>query len=171
MVYEVVIVRNHRSFSLSKAAVERLMELLPKSFTKDMDLDYGGLKFLLEEKLDRHDPALVQTIKQLEGQAHGDADSYAGCDENPFVIAEVHDRYRICEYDGSEWIEQPEDLKWMHASVGNRQDLPCELWRPGSEQYVRHVEREKQRSEERKRKRDLTEREKADAYLDALGKQ
>lgn len=53
----------------------------------------------------RHDPVLIEVIEKLGDEASGD---YAA-----IAIEEIEGRYRICEYDGSEWIETPESIDWV----------------------------------------------------------
>jgi hypothetical protein len=56
----------------------------------------------------RTDPALVQTVEELGHEADG-----------PFselVVKTIDsDRYRVCEYDGMEWIETSESIEWEIA--------------------------------------------------------
>lgn len=52
----------------------------------------------------RSDPYLVQVVEELGREANGH------CAD--LKIAEVNGKYRICEYDGAEWVETPESIKW-----------------------------------------------------------
>ena len=54
----------------------------------------------------RHDPILVQVVEELGDKANG---RYAD-----LKIVEVPgNKYRVCEYDGQEWVETPESLDWI----------------------------------------------------------
>lgn len=52
----------------------------------------------------RTDKNMIKVVKEL---GH-DADS--GYSE--LAIAQVEGKYRICEYDGYEWVETPESIEW-----------------------------------------------------------
>lgn len=52
----------------------------------------------------REDPILIQVIEELGEESWG---QYA-----KLSIVEVTGPYRICEYDGTEWIETPDSINW-----------------------------------------------------------
>lgn len=55
---------------------------------------------------ERHDEPLVACVEALGEKASG---KYA-----KLQIQEINsNRYRICEYDGAEWIETPESIDWI----------------------------------------------------------
>jgi hypothetical protein len=58
---------------------------------------------------DRADPALVQVVEELREEADGDCAN--------LLIRELDrgTRYRIQEYDGSEWVETEYDIEWQVA--------------------------------------------------------
>ena len=79
----------HGGFSLSEAASLKL-----------------GMEFWDTMRMDRHDPALVEIVETMGAEANG---SYA-----ELRIAEIEgDRYIIREYDGREWVETPEMVRWV----------------------------------------------------------
>lgn len=126
--YEVVIHVTYGGFSLSEAAVTRVMELM-----NDKDIDSQ----VLETCLPRHHPALVQTVKELGGKAHGDADKGTSGSNAlfPFDIVAVEDEYMIEEYDGMETVREPGAFRWTNASDASLVNVPWYLWKPGTEEY------------------------------------
>lgn len=57
-------------------------------------------------ELSRHDPLLVECVETLGEKANN---SYSR-----LAIREIEGNlYRVEEYDGKEWIEQPEDMEWV----------------------------------------------------------
>lgn len=59
-----------------------------------------------DEPLERHDQRLVRCVKTLGSRkASG---KYAD-----LHIEEIdEDKYRVCEYDGYEWVETPSSIRW-----------------------------------------------------------
>lgn len=53
---------------------------------------------------ERDDPFLAQVVEELREKANGE--------NAKLEIKEVNGKYRICEYDGLEWIETPENIEW-----------------------------------------------------------
>jgi hypothetical protein len=84
-------------FSLSLAAWERYIELGGKA-ESSFDLDRN-----------RTDPILVQVVEELGDRANG------MCAELYIDDLTVGTKYRIREYDGLEYIETEEDVKWSIA--------------------------------------------------------
>jgi hypothetical protein len=60
---------------------------------------------------DRTDPDLVAVVEEL-GSAASDGSG------TELVIRDIMEGqlYRICEYDGKEWLEFPEEIKWEVAT-------------------------------------------------------
>ena len=52
----------------------------------------------------RTNKILVKIVKELGDKANGFCSKLA--------VAQVEGKYRICEYDGAEWIETPESIQW-----------------------------------------------------------
>lgn len=52
----------------------------------------------------RTNKILVKIVKELGDKANG---AYS-----KLAIAQVEGKYRICEYDGAEWVETPESIQW-----------------------------------------------------------
>lgn len=78
-------------FSFSELALERMREL--------------GVEDPHWE-VSRHDPRVIQVVEELGEKANG---KYAR-----LAIAEIHgNKYRIDEYDGSECVQEPEDIDWV----------------------------------------------------------
>ena len=84
-------------FSLSLAAWERYNELGGKA-ESSFDLDRN-----------RTDPILVQVVEELGDRANG------MCAELYIDDLPVGTKYRIREYDGLEYIETEEDIRWSVA--------------------------------------------------------
>jgi hypothetical protein len=79
-------------FHLSQTALDLYEELTGNSID-----EYGDCC--------RHDAALVEVVETLGEDAcasHAD-----------LRIAYVNEMYRVCEYDGSEWVETPESIEWV----------------------------------------------------------
>lgn len=101
---EVVINGSYGGFGLSEKAIARLLELgcTRKQITECLVNPYN------EEGLLRHDPRLVQVVKELGEEASGSS--------SDLVIEELpHGTtcYRIEEYDGSESVVTPMRMKWI----------------------------------------------------------
>lgn len=130
MPYDVVLHDAYGGFSLSDAAVTRIAELLD-----DKDLNINN--HLLEMWLPRNHPALVQTVKELGGKAHGNADGGFVPEDfmHPFKIVQVEDEYEIHEYDGMEYVTEPQNIRWKKASVFSLDSMPWYMWKPGTEQH------------------------------------
>ena len=58
-----------------------------------------------DDRVDRHDPILVQVVEELGDKANGMCAQLA--------IEEVSGSYRIDEYDGFESVETPESYEWI----------------------------------------------------------
>jgi hypothetical protein len=61
----------------------------------------------INENIDRDDPVLVQVVEELGGEVAGDS----------LEVVEIPagTTYRIAEYDGKEWIEERDKIKWKIA--------------------------------------------------------
>jgi len=57
-------------------------------------------------ELKRHDPILVRVVEQLKGKA---GSRFAKLE----VVELSSNQYRVGEYDGMEWIEEPESMDWI----------------------------------------------------------
>lgn len=106
-------------FSLSQEALARLLELGSPYVGEwsDEEMQTGGFRderlyldsYTNNQKLPRHDPLLVQVVEELGKKANG---RYA-----ELVVKKIPGTlYRVCEYDGQEWVETPEKLDWIDAS-------------------------------------------------------
>lgn len=61
--------------------------------------------FVSTREFKRTDPVLVQVVEELGDKANGE---YA-----ELVVKEVPGhKYKICEYDGLEWLETPDSIQW-----------------------------------------------------------
>lgn len=99
-------------FSVSKKAALRLLEMGVTELAEQLENaktrpGIFGESFRLD--LPRHDPRLVQVVEDLGEEACG-----------PFAdlkIAELSgNRYIIDEYDGSESVQEPDDINWTVVS-------------------------------------------------------
>ena len=100
MAFKVVYNGTFGGFSLGEEARKRLLQL---------GVEVGRHGWLDDDKISRHDPRLVQVVEELGPGA--------GCGRTAhLLIAEVKgDRYIIREYDGNEWVVEPEDINWITA--------------------------------------------------------
>lgn len=89
---KIVINGCYGGFSLSEEAVTWLKNKYPES-EWEAYMDYC-----------RHDPRLVEVVEALEGPAGG---RFA---ELGVVDIGDEQKYRICEYDGLEWVETPNTI-------------------------------------------------------------
>lgn len=111
-------------FSLSTAAVRRYLELKGILFVEEeyKQLAHSRVRFRIgydEEGSpdyfscydieDRADPILVQVVEELGEEANGN------CAELCIRELDRGTRYRIQEYDGSEWVETEYDIEWQVA--------------------------------------------------------
>ena len=109
-------------FSLSEAAIERYLTLTNQPFWKEID-DYPSVMYYLSppetaednrkwfnnRDIPRDDQTLIQVIEELGEAANGRFAKLTIKDLPPGT------RYRIQEYDGSEWIETEADVGWLTA--------------------------------------------------------
>ena len=80
--------------------------------TKDLGDEYISKDYTCPEQIYlesycdniRTDKNLISIVKELGNKANT---SYS-----KLAIAQVKGKYRICEYDGAEWVETPESIKW-----------------------------------------------------------
>lgn len=76
--------------------------------SEKVDRELYNNSYVTDCEIKRSDPFLVQTVEELGEEANG-----------PFaklkVITIDSDKYRICEYDGVEWVETPESIEWETA--------------------------------------------------------
>lgn len=111
-------------FSLSAAGIIRYAAIKGISLFEGGNKAFGGTEFYTtaeaaetkdykfhfrDRDLDRADPALAQVVEELGGKANG-----------PFAVLLIQEipeggKYRIQEYDGNEWVEQPDDIEWKIA--------------------------------------------------------
>ena len=92
---KVVIDTSYSSFCLSEKAEQMLNERkgISSCFCKT------------SEYLSRHDEDLVAVVTELGPEASGPY--------SQLEIVEVAGPYRICEYDRSEWVEEPHTINWI----------------------------------------------------------
>lgn len=97
--YKVVINDKYGGFSLSKEACE----YLNTKHDLGIDSEYG---FIDESILPRHDKRLVEVVELLGEKASGFCAN--------LVVKDIYSKlYRVCEYDGNEWIETPDSQDWV----------------------------------------------------------
>ena len=97
---KVVLNVSYGGFSLSKKACEYLSEKYNLNFQSFSNL------YVLERKLKRHDPRLVEVVQVLGDKASGI------CAQLSIVEIEGS-TYRIEDYDGCESVITPEDQTWI----------------------------------------------------------
>ena len=95
--YKVAFNGCYGGFSLSNKAIERLNEL-GILFEHESRWNYNDMP--------RHHPLLIQVIEELGTEA---SDQYSN-----ICISEIDcPRYKIEEYDGSESVITPNDIRWI----------------------------------------------------------
>ena len=97
---KIVINDCHGGFGLSEEGEKRYLEL---------GGDPPELGFLWHA-IDRTQPALVQTVEELQDKA---MDDYAQLEITDIPAGT---KYRIREFDGLEWIETEDEIKWKIAT-------------------------------------------------------
>ena len=109
-------------FSLSEVAMDRYCELKGWQVWKEKS-KYNLIDFIYyldspekeyretfnDRDLGRDDPVLIQVIEEL-GKAADGAFAHLVIEDLP-----AGTKYRIQEYDGSEWIETESDIEWNIA--------------------------------------------------------
>ena len=97
--YKVVINNKHGGFGLSPEACDYLNE----KYNLSIDRKYGCIDIRV---IPRHDKRLVEVVELFGDKANGFCAN--------LVIKEIHSKlYRVCEYDGNEWIETPDSQDWI----------------------------------------------------------
>lgn len=75
----------------------------------DIDSDIFNDHFVSVHDFKRTDPVLVQVVEELGDKANGE---YAELS----VVEFSGNKYRICEYDGLEWLETPDSIQWEEVN-------------------------------------------------------
>lgn len=97
MKHEVVINGCYGGFSLSSKALEWLKKNASQETKKNLRKHHD---------IERHNPDLIRCVKALGSEAA--SGSYAR-----LKIETIEgNKYRVQEYDGSEWVETPNDIRW-----------------------------------------------------------
>lgn len=115
---KIVLNKRFGGFSLSNAALVRFAHL--RGLTLYKYEDDGCVEFYTtptfevssyfsHRLLSRTDPLLIQTIEELGDLANGPCARLAILDIAP------GQQYRICDYDGKEYLEFPEEIHWEVA--------------------------------------------------------
>lgn len=79
-----------------------------ETFKPDDKSELFNDSFVSAYDIKRTDPVLIQTVEELGSEANGSCSDLV-------VVTIDSDRYRICEYDGAEWVETPESIEWKTA--------------------------------------------------------
>ena len=101
-------------FNISEAGALRLREL---GMAVEIDYDewvydkvtHREAYVHLPNDVKRHDARLLQCFDEL-GQA------MAGSSCELKAVEVTGDRYRVCDYDGREWVETPDSIEWVLVS-------------------------------------------------------
>lgn len=74
---------------------------------KEDDIDYNTFNdhFVSIHDFKRTDPVLVQVVEELGNKANGTCAELS-------VVEFSGNKYRVCEYDGMEWVETPDSIQW-----------------------------------------------------------
>lgn len=71
----------------------------------DIDYDVFNEHFVSIYNFERTDPILAQVVEELGKEADGEYSELK-------VVEFSGNKYRICEYDGLEWLETPDTIQW-----------------------------------------------------------
>lgn len=99
-------------FSLSKKAIQRLVELGAHEMLneiKEHDEVFQDFKYLGDNyrcNLSRHDNRLVQVVEELKEESGGSGAKLE-------IATILSNKYIIEEYDGMESVVEPNDLDWI----------------------------------------------------------
>jgi hypothetical protein len=105
---KVVINECYGGFGLSNEAYEKMIEYGYEGIEKfDPKECIFNIKYYFEVAPERTDITLIKVIEELGKRANGMCAN--------LKIHEVEGLYRICEYDGNEWIETPDSIDWNYA--------------------------------------------------------
>jgi hypothetical protein len=110
-------------FGLSDAAVRRYLQIKGISFVEEVAKEMsfrpvsfrigtdcmGNGEYFSYYDIERTDPVLAQVVEELGKAASG------SCADLCIVDLKPGTKYRITEYDGSEWIETEDDIEWSVA--------------------------------------------------------
>jgi hypothetical protein len=73
-------------------------------------MDNEAKYYYIHNTVSRADPILVEVVRELGREANPD-----NCTKLKIVSMLAGTKYRIAEYDGTEWIETPETIHWEIA--------------------------------------------------------
>ena len=119
MLHKIVINNCYGGFSLSTLAIKRYYELK----YPEVQLSFYKLDFPLDlyQKVPMEEADVILT-KDLGDSFTGSLGDDYWVDDHIFdrhdsilvqVVEISGNKYRICEYDGQEWIETPESIDWV----------------------------------------------------------
>jgi hypothetical protein len=104
--HSVVINSCYGGFSLSSAAMDRLIELgYELELNPHFEQSSWQPKYIGDRDIPRHHPLLVQVVRELGEKANGSCANLS--------IETVHGLYRIEEYDGLEHIVENGQDDWI----------------------------------------------------------
>ena len=110
--------------SWPRAAIQAMLDRYPEVFTRVIDYnDPEHLKgtnyelmdhivVLFSESVSRHDPRLIEIAEEFN---FNDDKSH-----NLKIVEIKGDTYYIREYDGMEWVVEPDDIEWTQVAEGTR---------------------------------------------------
>ena len=105
---KVVINECYGGFELSDEAYEKMIEYGYGGIKKfDGNDSIFHIKYYFAVEPERTDITLIKVVEELGERANG------MCAD--LKIHEIEGLYRICEYDGMEWIETPDNIDWSYA--------------------------------------------------------
>jgi hypothetical protein len=105
---KVVINECYGGFGLSNEAYERMIEYGYEGIIKLDDKNrIFDTKYYFDIPPERTNITLIKVVEELGEKANGI------CAD--LKIHEIEGLYRICEYDGIEWIETPDNIDWSYA--------------------------------------------------------
>lgn len=97
--YKVVINICYGGFGLSPKACDYLNE----KYNLGIDREFGNID---ESVLPRHDKRLVEVVELMGEDANGFCSS--------LTVKLIHSKlYKVCDYDGREWVETPDSQDWV----------------------------------------------------------
>ena len=116
---KIVLNKAYGGFGLSDGATRHLAALksiqlffeeIDREFWTEFYVDLAYTEPFDLHSIPRTDPHLVAVVEEFGSLASGD--------HSKLEVINLHSgqQYRICEYDGKEWLEFPSDIKWETAA-------------------------------------------------------
>lgn len=110
---KVVINTCYGGFNVSQRAIEYMVACGLEPEYVDVNPNYDpdkpesilNQKYYLDLDIPRNDPLLIEAVEVLEENANGRNSELE-------VVEFKGNKFRLCEYDGTEWVETPDSIQW-----------------------------------------------------------